>query len=217
MESPLPSPQSNIPAYPDSNSEESDSDSLGEIDDDSEVASGDKPYDVIIGNLISQGCKPSEGCEQDDWKVSNPIVNNPRSAINTFGNESNSDDGFGEGDGDVDKSEATVRTGSKRKALSLILGELNNYRYEREENSVMSGSEDPGTAGSFASMTSDLDFTSSSEPLFADQPFSAITLDTMLKKQAYVDSDNLQQVKDASKDNNDTTNTCSVGPSGSEQ
>lgn len=217
MESPLPSPQSNIPGYPDSNSEESDSDSLGEIDDDSEVASGDKPYNVIIGNLIGQGCKPSEGCEQDDWKVSNPIVNNPGSAINTFGNESNSDDGFGEGEGDVDKAEATVRTGSKRKALSLILGELNNYRYEREENSVMSGSEDPGTAGSFASMTSDLDFTSSSEPLFADQPFSAITLDTMLKKQAYVDSDNLQQVEDASKDNNDTTNTGSVGPSGSEQ
>jgi len=217
MESPLPSPQSNIPGYPDSNSEESDSDSLGEIDDDSEVASGDKPYNVIIGNLISQGCERSEGCEQDDWKVSHPIVNNPGSAINTFGNESNSDDGFGEGDGDVDKSEATVRTGSKRKALSLILGELNNYRYESEENRRMSGSEDPGTVGSFASMTSDLDFPSSSEPLFADQPFSAITLDTMLKKQAYVDSDNLQQVEDASKDNNDTTNTGSVGPSGSEQ
>ena len=216
MDSPLPSPQSNIPGYPDSSSEESDSDSLGEIDDDNEVASCDKLYSVI-GNLISQGCKPSEGCEQDDWKVSNPTVNNPGSTINTFGNESNSDDGFGEGDGDVDKSEATVRTASKSQPLSLILGELNNYRCESEENSQLSGSEDPGTAGSFASMTSDLDFPSSSELLFADRPFSAITLDTVLRKQAYLDSDNLQQVEDAGKDNDDTMNTGNIAPSDSVQ
>ncbi|XP_068710543.1 NAD-dependent protein deacetylase sirtuin-1-like [Montipora foliosa] len=216
MDSPLPSPQRNVPGYPNSSSEESDSDSLGEIDD-SEATSCDQLYGVFQ-DLMSQERKRFGRCEQDGYKLSNrqTTENNPGLAINTTSSENNSDDGFGEGDGDVDKwLEPTGNSESTSQALSLILGGLSNYRCGSEENSRLSGSDDPVTVGS--SLTSDLDFPSSKEVLFADRPFSAITMDTALVKQVFQGPEHQDQLEEASKGNDVTTRVGSNAASDSFQ
>ena len=199
MDSPLPSPQRNVPGYPDTSSEESDSDSLGEIDD-SEATSCDQIYGVIK-DLMSQDRKRIDRHEPDDHKLTNSqtTVNDPGFAINTIASESNSDDGFGEGDGDSDKwQEPTLQNETTSQALSLILGGLSNYTCGSEENSRLSGADDPVISGS--KPTSDLCFPSSSESLFADRSFSEITMDTVLVKQVGVESENLDQLENAKGD-----------------
>ncbi|CAH3034858.1 unnamed protein product, partial [Porites lobata] len=122
MDSPLPSPSRHIPGYLDSTSEESDSDSVGEIDD-SEASR--VQLDDITGDQAGRDCSNPEGCKASTNQV----------ATNGSENESNSDDGFGEGEADVEKGlEPIINNEETRQALSLILGELSSYTCESEEN-----------------------------------------------------------------------------------
>ena len=137
MDSPLPSPSRHIPGYLDSTSEESDShDSVGEIDD-SEASC--VQLDEITGDQAGRDCRNLDG-----WKPStNQVTTNSRK------NESNSDDGFGEGEADVEKGlEPVINNEETRQALSLILGGLSSYTCESEGNSRLSSSDDLLTAGS---------------------------------------------------------------------
>ena len=126
-------PSRHIPGYLDldSTSENSDSDSAGEIDDseDSSVK-----LDEITGDQAGQDCRTLDG-----WKPSTDQV-----TANGSENESNSDDGFGEGEADVEKGLGPIINNKEtRQALSLILGGLSSYMCGSEENSRLSGSDDP--------------------------------------------------------------------------
>ena len=66
MDSSLPSPSRHIPGYLDSTSEESDSDSVGEIDD-SEASS--VQLDEITGDQAGRDCSNPEGCKASTNQV----------------------------------------------------------------------------------------------------------------------------------------------------
>ena len=182
MDSPLPSPGRNIPGYLDTSSEVSDSDSVGEVDDND--ASCDQ-LGGVIEDLMRQGCERGDNCVQNGCKPSDSqsTANGAEPGINSSESESNSDDGFFcESEGDAEKSlEPIINSEATRQALSLILGGLSSYTCESEENSRLSGSEDPVTAGS--SLTSDPGcLSSAAESLLVDRPFSVVTMDTILTK-----------------------------------
>jgi len=202
MDSPLPSPRRNISGYLDSSSEASDS--VGDIDDNEASC---YQLDGIIEDLMGQGCERTDSCVQDGCKPSNSqtTANGAQLSVNSSESESNSDDGFGEGEGDLDKAlEPIINSEATRQALSLILGGLSSYTCESEENSRLSGSDDPVTAGS--SVTSDPDcFSSAVESLLADRPFSAVTLDTPLAKRDCLEPETLDRVEDAERSENDAT------------
>ena len=208
MGSPLPSPSRNIPGFlGDSTSEESDSDSVGEIDDNE--ASCEQLEDVI-DDLTRQGCERSGACVQDACKPSNSQTTANGTelgksdlgtrlglGINNSESESNSDDGFGEGD--VEKAlEPIINSEATRQALSLILGGLSSYTCESEENSRLSGSDDPVTCDPGC-------LSIAAESLLADRPFSAVTMDTMLTKRDCLEPENPNGMEDAKKDDNDVT------------
>lgn len=205
MDSPLPSPGRNIPGYLDTSSELSDGDSVGEVDDND--ASCDQ-LSGVIEDLMRQDCERGDNCVLNGCKPSNSqsTANGAEPGINSSESESNSDDGFfGEGEGGMEKSlESIINSEATRQALSLILGELSNYTCESEENSRLSGSEDPVTAGS--SWTSDPGYLlSTAESVLADRPFSAVTMDTILTKHDCLAPGNPDRIEDANKGDNDVT------------
>lgn len=206
MDSPLPSPRRSAPGYHDSSSESSDSDSVGEIDD------SEAPYDQLdcaIEDLMRQDCETSGSFEQDGCKpeTGQTTMNSAELTINRSDGDSNSDDGFDEG-GDVEKSpEPIINSEATRQTLSLILGGLSSYTCESEENSRLSGSDDPVTAG--PSLASDPGcLPSAAESLLADRPFSVVTMDTMLTKQDF--RENPDQIEDVNQGNIQITG--STGP-----
>lgn len=206
MDSPLPSPGRSVPGYHDSSSESSDSDSVGEIDD-SEAPSDQ--LDCAIEDLMRQDCETSGSFEQDGCKpeTGQTTMNSAELTINRSDGDSNSDDGFDEG-GDVEKSpEPIINSEATRQTLSLILGGLSSYTCESEENSRLSGSDDPVTAG--PSLASDPGcLPSAAESLLADRPFSVVTMDTMLTKQDF--RENPDQIEDVNQGNIQITG--STGP-----
>jgi len=185
MDSPLPSPSRHIPGYLDSTSEEGDSDSVGEIDD-SETSR--VQLDDITGDQAERDCSNPEGCKASTNHV----------ATNGSENESNSDDGFGEGEADVEKGlEPIINNEDTRQALSLILGGLSSYTCESEENSRVSSSDDPLTVGS--SVVSDSNcLLGASEALLANRPFTAVAMGTLVTTPSHMEDKNLDQTEDAS-------------------
>ena len=200
MDSPLPSPSRNIPGFLDSTSEESDSDSVGEIDD-NEASCGQ--LDDVIGDLTGQDCEKTDSCNQEGCKplTNQTAANSAGLGVNSSESESNSDDGFDEGEGDVEKVlEPIINSEDTRQALSLILGGLSSYTCASEENSRLSGSDDQVTAGS--SMTSDPSVLSSAaESLLTDRPFSAVTMDTVLTMRNCVEPQIPERIGNASSKN----------------
>ena len=184
MDSPLPSPSRHIPGYLDSTSEESDSDSVGEIED-SEASR--VQLDDITGDQAGRDCSNPEGCKASTNQVT----------TNGSENESNSDDGFGEGEADVEKGlEPIINNEETRQALSLILGGLSSYTCESEENSRLSGSDVPLTVG--PSVASDpVCLSGASDALLANRPFSAVTMDTLVTTPSHMQDKNLDQAEDA--------------------
>lgn len=165
MDSPLPSPSPsrNISSYLDSTSEGSDSDSVGEIDDNE--AGGDQ-LDGIIQDLMGH----DRSTDNDLQTTTNDgqLVNHGSS-----GSDSTSDDGFDEGD--ADKASEIFNSEVTKQALSLILGGLSSYTCASEENSLLSvGSDDPVTPSSserafyLPSVAADTQLT--------DRPFSGVTM-----------------------------------------
>ena len=115
MDSPLPSPSRHIPGYLDSTSEESDSDSVGEIED-SEASR--VQLDDITGDQAGRDCSNPERCKASTNQVT----------ANGSESESKSDDGFGEGEADAEKGlEPIINNEDTRQALFLILGGLSSY------------------------------------------------------------------------------------------
>ena len=90
VDSPLPSPSQHILGYLDSTGKESDSDSVGEIDD---TEASRVQLDDITGNQAGRDCSNLDGCK--------PLTN--QVTVNGSESESNNDDGFGEGETDVEK------------------------------------------------------------------------------------------------------------------
>lgn len=185
LDSPLPSPSRNIPAYLDSTSEGSDdSDSVGEIDDNE--ASGDQLHGIIEDLMRHERSTDSD---QDVFRPSNNqgTSNDGQLAAYSSESESNSDDGFGEGDVDT-KAVETNNSEMTKQALSLILGGLSSYTCASEENSRLSaGSDDPGTAGSSHP---------AAETLLTDRPFGGVTMDTTLTKRDCPEPENQDQIED---------------------
>ena len=157
---------------------------MGEIDDSetSRVQLGD-----ITGDQAGQDCSNPEGCKASTNQVT----------ANSSEGESNSDDGFGEGEADVENVlEPILNNEDTRQALSLILGGLSSYTCESEENIRLSGSDDPLTVGS--SVASDPDcLLGASEALLANRPFSAVTIDTLVTTPSQMEDKNLDQTEDA--------------------
>ena len=181
-DSPLPSPSWQITGYLDSTSKESDSDSAGEIDD-SEASR--VQLDKITGDQAGQDCR-----NLDAWKPSTNQV-----TANGSENESNGDDGFGEGEADVEKGlEPIINNEDTRQALSLILGGLSSYTCESEENSRLSSSDDPLTVGSSVASDSNC-LLGASEALLANRPFSAVTMDTLVTTPSHMEDKNLDQTE----------------------
>lgn len=186
MDSPLPSPSRHIPGYLDSTSEDSDSDSVGEIDD-SETSR--VQLDDITGDQAGNDCSNLDGCKPSTNQVT----------ANSSEGESNSDDGFGEGEANVEKGlEPIINNEDTRQALSLILGGLSSYTCESEENSRLSGSDDPLTLTVGPSVASDSNcLLGASEALLANRPFSAVTMDTLVTTPSHMEDKNLDQTEDA--------------------
>ena len=108
MDSPLPSPSRHIPGYLDSTSEESHSNNVGEIDD-SETSR--VQLDDITWDKAGNDCSNLDGCKPSTNQVT----------ANSSEGESNSDDGFGEGEADVEKVlEPIINNEDTRQALSLV-------------------------------------------------------------------------------------------------
>ena len=105
MDSPLPSPSpsGHLKSYLDSTSEGSDSDSVGEIDDNE--AAGDQ-LDSIIEDLMRH--------ERSLDNNHQTTTDSGQAVTHSSESDCNSDDGFGEGD-EIGNSEVT------KQALSLIL------------------------------------------------------------------------------------------------
>ena len=189
MDSPLPSPSPtrNISGYLDSTSEGSDSDSVGEIDDNE--AGGDQ-LDGIIQDLM--GHERSTDNNLETTTNSGQLVTHGSS-----GSDSTSDDGFDEGD--ADKASEMYNSEVTKQAFSLILGGLSSYTCASEENSLLSvGSDDPVTP-------------SSSEPSFClpsvaadtqltDRPFSGVTLGRPRTQPDYLQPGNQDRIEDTKKD-----------------
>ena len=184
MDSSLPSPSRHIPGYLDSTSEESHSDSVGEIDD-SETSR--VQLDDITGDKAGNDCSNLDGCKPSTNQVT----------ANSSEGESNSDDGFGEGEADVEKVlEPIINNEETRQALSLVLGGLSSYTCESEENSRLSGSDVPLTVG--PSVASDpVCLSGASDALLANRPFSAVTMDTLVTTPSHMEDKNLDQAEDA--------------------
>ena len=157
---------------------------MGEIDD-SETSR--VQLDDITGNQVGNDCSNLDGCEPTTNQVT----------ANSSEGESNSDDGFGEGEADVEKVlEPIINNEDTRQALSLILGGLSSYTCESEENSRLSGSDDPLTEGS--SVASDPNcLLGTSEALLANRPFIAVTMDTLVTTPSHMEDKNLDQTEDA--------------------
>ena len=184
MDSSLPSPSRHIPGYLDSTSEESHSDSVGEIDD-SETSR--VQLDDITGDKAGNDCSNLDGCKPSTNQVT----------ANSSEGESNSDDGFGEGEADVEKVlEPVINNEDTRQALSLILGELSSYTCESEENSRLSGSDVPLSVG--PSVASDpVCLSGASDALLANRPFSAVAMGTLVTTPSQTQGKNLDQREDA--------------------
>ena len=169
MDSPLPSPSPsrNISGYLDSTSEGSDSDSVGEIDDNE--AGGD-----LLDGVIQDLMRHERSTDRSTDNQLQITTNNAQLVTRgSSGSDSTSDDGFDEGD--ADKASEIYNSEVSKQALSFILGGLSNYTCASEENSMLSAlSDDPLTP-------------SSSEPcclpsvaadtLSTDRPFSGVTMD----------------------------------------
>ena len=185
MDSSLPSPSRHIPGYLDSTSEESHSDSVGEIDD-SETSR--VQLDDITGDKAGNDCSNLDGCKPSTNQVT----------ANSSEGESNSDDGFGEGGADVEKVlEPIINNEDTRQALSLVLGGLSSYTCESEENSRLSSSDDPLTVGSSVASDSNC-LLGASDALLANRPFSAVTMDTLVTTPSHMEDKNFDQTEDAS-------------------
>ena len=182
MDSPFPSPSRHITGYLDSTSEESHSDSVGEIDD-SETSR--VQLDDITGDKAGNDCSNLDGCKPSTNQVT----------ANSSEGESNSDDGFGEGGADVEKGlEPIINNEDTRQALSLVLGGLSSYTCESEENSRLSSSDDPLTVGSSVASDSNC-LLDASEALLANRPFSAVTMDTLVTTPSHMEDKNLIRLK----------------------
>ena len=156
---------------------------MGEIDD-SETSR--VQLDDITGDQAGQDCSNLDGCH--------PLTN--QVTANGSESESNSDDGFGEGEADVEKGlEPIINNEDTRQALSLILGGLSSYTCESEENSRLSGSDDQLTVGSSVASDSNC-LLGASEALLANRPFSAVTMDTLVTTPSHMQDKNLDQAED---------------------
>lgn len=178
--SPSPSPSRNMTSFLDSTSEESDSDSVGEIDDNE--AGGDQ-LDGVIEDVI--------GVKKSIDNGHQTTANNGMSPINhSVESENNSDDGFGEGD--VEKALETSNSDVTKQTLSLILGGLSSYTCASEENSRLSaGSDDPASAGSGDSCC----LLKAAETLLTDRPFSVVTMGTTLTKRECLEIEHQRRFK----------------------
>ena len=88
---------------------------MGEIDD-SETSR--VQLDDITGDKAGNDCSNLDGCKPSTNQVT----------ANSSEGESNSDDGFGEGEADVEKVlEPIINNEDTRQALSLVLGGLSSY------------------------------------------------------------------------------------------
>ena len=198
MDSPLPSPSPsrNMTTYLDSTSDESDSDSVGEIDDNE--ACGDQ-FDRVIDDLI----RIERSADNDHQTTAN---NGGSQLTRSSESESNSDDGFGEGD--VDKALETSNNEVTKQALSLILGGLSSYTCASEENSRLSaGSDDPVSAGPSDPRC----LSKAAETLLTDRPFSVVTMDTTLAKRdqpEIEDQDRIEDTKTGDSDGNQRSDGC---------
>ena len=185
MDSPLPSPSRHIPGYLDSTSEESHSNNVDEIDD-SETSR--VQLDDITWDKAGNDCSNLDGCKPSTNQVT----------ANSSEGESNSDDGFGEDEADVEKVlEPIINNEDTRQALSLVLGGLSSYTCESEENSRFSSSDDPLTVGSSVASDSNC-LLGASEALLANRPFSAVTMDTLVTTPSHMEDKNFDQTEDAS-------------------
>lgn len=193
MDSPLPSPSPsrNISSYLDSTSEGSDSDSVGEIDDNE--AGGDQ-LDGIIQDLMGHDRSTGRSTDNDLQTTTNngQLVNHGSS-----GSDSTSDDGFDEGD--ADKASEIFNSEVTKQALSLILGGLSSYTCASEENSLLSvGSDDPVTPSSserafcLPSVAADTQLT--------DRPFSGVTMDRPSTQPDYRQPGNQDRIEDTKND-----------------
>ena len=143
--------------------------------------------DNITGDQAGQDCRNLERCKPSTNQVT----------ANGSENESNSDDGFGEGEADVEKGlEPIINNEDTRQALSLILAWLSSYTCESEENRRFSCSDDLLTAGS--SVANDpVCFSGASDALLANRPFSPVTMDTWVTTQSHKKDKNSDQTEDA--------------------
>lgn len=190
MDSPLPSPSPsrNISGYLDSTSEGSDSDSVGEIDDNE--AAGDQ-LDGIIQDLMRN--ERSTDNELQTTTNTGQLVTHGNS-----GSDSNSDDGFID-EGDADKAPEIYNSEVTKQALSLILGGLSSYTCASEENSLLSaGSDDPVTPSSsdpccLPSVAPDRLFNDH------DRPFSGVTVYTSPTQPFYLEPGNQDHIEDTKK------------------
>jgi len=191
MDSPLPSPSPsrNISGYLDSTSEGSDSDSVGEIDDNE--AGGDQ-LDGIIQDLMRHERSADRSTEN---KLQTTTNNGQLVTRGSSGSDSTSDDGFDEGD--ADKASEIYNSEVTKQALSLILGGLSSYTCASEENSLLSaGSDDPVTPGSsepccLPSVAADT--------LLTDRPFSGVTMDRPPTQPDYPEPGNQDHIEDTKK------------------
>lgn len=187
MDSPLPSPSPsrNISGYLDSTSDGSDSDSVGEIDDNE--AAGDQ-LDGIIQDLMRH--------ERSTDNELQTTTNSGQLATHGSGSDSNSDDGFID-EGDADKASETYNSEVTKQALSLILGGLSSYTCASEENSLLSaGSDDPVTPSSsdpccLPSVAADR--------MLTDRPFSGVTMDRSPTQPDYLEPGNQDHIEDTTK------------------
>ena len=187
MDSPLPSPSPsrNISGYLDSTSEGSDSDSVGEIDDNE--AGGDQ-LDGIIQDLMRH--ERSTDSQLQTTTDSGQLVTRGSS-----GSDSTSDDGFDEGD--ADKASEIYNSEVTKQALSLILGGLSSYTCASEENSLLSaGSDDPVTPGSSEAYCLP---SVAADTLLTDRPFSGVTMDRPPTQPDYPQPGNQDHIEDTNK------------------
>ena len=177
--SPSPSPSRNMTSFLDSTSEESDSDSVGEIDDNE--AGGDQ-LDGVIEDVI--------GVKKSIDNGHQTTANNGMSPINhSIESENNSDDGFGEGD--VEKALETSNSDVTKQTLSLK-GGLGSYTCASEENSRLSaGSDDPASAGPGNPCC----LSKAAEMLLTDRPFSVVTMGTTLTKRECLEIEHQHRLK----------------------
>lgn len=197
MDSPLPSPSRNISGYLESTSEGSDSDSVGEIDDNE--AGGDQ-LDGIIQDLLRHESSTDGSIDgSTDNKLQTSTNNGQLVTRGSSGSGSTSDDGFDEGD--VDKASAIYNSEVTKQALSLILGGLSSYTCTSEENSLLStGSDDPVAPSSSDPCCSP---SVAADTLLADRPFSGVTIDRSPTHPDHLEPGNQDRIEDINKGESD--------------